>query len=356
MQQNKENIRIIDIARLAGVSVATVDRVIHRRGKVSEESLRKIRTVLDEVNYQPNLIARSLASKKHFNIAAIIPLFAPGQYWEAISHGIDNATNEVKQYHVQTIKLFFDQYDNKSFDETVKKLLKEKVDGVLIATLFTNSVMKLAKKLDNEKIPYVFVDSNIEGENQLAYFGTDSYYGGKIAAKLLTEKIDLTSDILIAKIIHSGENDSHQGINRMNGFYDYLKKSEFRGNIHQVELRLDDEDYNFSVLDDIFSRNLRTEGAVMFNSTCYIVGSYLKKRKLSHIKLVGYDLIEKNTKLLSEGFVTNLIAQRPESQGYGGIKSISNYLISGQEPEKINLMPIDILIKENIQYYLNYNL
>ena len=54
-------VRIVDIARMAGVSVATVDRVIHNRGKVSEENLARINEVLRRVDYRPNLIARSLA-------------------------------------------------------------------------------------------------------------------------------------------------------------------------------------------------------------------------------------------------------------------------------------------------------
>ncbi|EJW92983.1 protein containing Bacterial regulatory protein, LacI domain protein, partial [gut metagenome] len=61
-----KNYRIKDIALLAGVSTGTVDRILHNRGKVSEESRRKIEDVLKKINYQPNLIARSLALKKSY--------------------------------------------------------------------------------------------------------------------------------------------------------------------------------------------------------------------------------------------------------------------------------------------------
>ena len=349
MQNEGEIIRIVDIARLAGVSVGTVDRVIHNRGKVSKENLEKIQAVLNQVNYRPNLIARSLASKKHFKIIAITPSFGNGQYWEAVSAGIDAAANEMKQYNTHITKLFFDQYDNSSFDKTVENILEEKADGVLIATLFPESVVKLTEKLDSKSIPYTFIDSDIESENRLAYFGTDSYDGGKIAAKLLSEKINPSSDILIAKIINKGKKDSQQWVNRWKGFCDFLKKYGFKGNLFQTELSLDED--NFTVLDDVFRELPKIEGVVMFNSTCYIVGEYLKATSLSRIKLVGYDLIEKNTNLLSDGIVTALIAQRPGSQGYNAAKSIFNYLVSGQLPQKVNLMPIDILIKENINYY-----
>ena len=67
------NIRIVDIARLAGVSVATVDRVIHHRGKVSAANLARINEVLREVDYRPTLLARPLASGRRQTLWGVIP-------------------------------------------------------------------------------------------------------------------------------------------------------------------------------------------------------------------------------------------------------------------------------------------
>lgn len=353
MHKELSNIRIIDIAEMAGVSVGTVDRVIHKRGRVSEENEQKVRAVLQEVDYQPNLMARSLASRKRYHFVAIIPYFAPGEYWEALSQGIDQAAAEAEAQNVSITKLFFDQYNNQSFDDVAPTLFEKEVDGVLIATLFTDSVIRLSHRLDTEGIPYVYVDSNIAGKQQLAYFGTESHDAGVIAARLLANQINKQSDILIARIIHSGKNDSNQGTNRRNGFCQYLAEDGFQGKLHEVELTIANPDYNFDKLDEVFQANPRIEGAVIFNSTCYILGNYLQARRLKSIKLVGYDLIGKNTELLSEGAITALIAQRPEQQGYSGIKSLCNYLVLKQTPEKVNLMPIDILFKENLKYYLN---
>lgn len=351
MQQEEGNIRIVDIARMAGVSVGTVDRVIHDRGKVSAENRRKIQAVLDEVGYRPNLVARSLALKKHFNLVALIPAFAPGQYWEAMDQGIDRAALEMKPYNVRVTKLPFDQYDRESFDRVAAGLPALEPDGVIVATMFTDSVVSLSRELDCSGVPYVYVDSNIESERQLAYFGTHSYDGGCIAARLLTGCMDRQGDLLVARMIHKGRNDSHQGENRRRGFMDYLHRNGFAGTVREVGLKPDDEDYNRAELDRVFAEHPTIEGAVMFNSTCYMLGEYLKHRRLGQVRLVGYDLIARNTDLLAEGVITALIAQRPELQGYGAVKSLADYLILKQTPPPVNLMPIDILIKENIKYY-----
>ncbi|WP_370648882.1 substrate-binding domain-containing protein, partial [uncultured Ligilactobacillus sp.] len=272
-----------------------MDRVIHNRGRVSEENRKKVQAILEMVHYQPNLMARSLASKKQYHFVAITPSFAQGEYWEAISEGIDKAASEMESYNITITKLFFDQYNNKTFDDIVRNLLDEKVDGVLIATLFTDSVIRLSRELDRFEIPYIYVDSNIEGQHQLAYFGTESYDAGVIAARLLTDRISPASDILMARIVHSGKNDSNQGRNRREGFCRYLKEMGFTGNLHEVELKINDSVYNFTKLDEIFESNPNIEGTVIFNSTCYILGNYLKARAMQSVKLVGYDLIERNT-------------------------------------------------------------
>ena len=356
MDKEFSNIRIVDIAKMAGVSVGTVDRVIHNRGRGSEENRKKVQAILEMVHYQPNLMARSLASKKQYHFVAIIPSFTQGEYWEAISEGIDKVAAEMETYNITITKLFFDQYNNKTFDDITRNLLDEKVDGVLIATLFTDSVIRLSQELDRNEIPYVYVDSNIEGQHQLAYFGTESYDAGVIAARLLTDRLSPTSDILMARIVHSGKNDSNQGKNRRDGFCYYLKEVGFSGKLHEVELKISDSVYNFAKLNEIFELNPGIKGAIIFNSTCYILGNYLKTRGMQAVKLVGYDLIERNTQLLSEGVITALIAQRPERQGYEGIKSLCNYLLFKQKSEKVNLMPIDILLRENLKYYLNNKL
>ena len=81
----------------------------------------------------------------------------------------------------------------------------------------------------------------------------------------------------MARIIHSGKNDSNQGRNRREGFCHYLTETAFNGNLHEVELKINDSVYNFMKLDEIFEANPNINGAVIFNSTCYILGNYLKE-------------------------------------------------------------------------------
>ena len=347
-------VRIVDIARMAGVSVATVDRVIHNRGKVSEENLARINEVLRRVDYRPNLIARSLASGRRYTLCAVMPRFAPGEYWADFEAGIARAEAEAARYNVVVRRVCFDQYDRSSFESLLETLRREEYDGAVIATLFAEMVEPFARELDARGVPYVFVDSDLPACNRLAYFGTSSFDAGVVAARLLSDRLDPGSDIVVGNILHRGDGGSNQCRSREEGFRSYLREKGFRGQLHYAALRLDDEGYNREVLDELFLRHPAIAGAVTFNSTCYILAGYLAACRRTDVRLVGYDVIRRNGQMLGAGVVTALIAQRPEAQGYRGVMALCEWLVERRRPETtVNHMPIDILLKENIQYYKN---
>ena len=89
----QKRIRIKDIARMAGVSAGTVDRIIHGRGSVSKKSKEVVESILREVNYRPNIHMSSISLKKTYNILFVAPGFAEGEYWESIYKGIQRALN-----------------------------------------------------------------------------------------------------------------------------------------------------------------------------------------------------------------------------------------------------------------------
>ena len=70
------NIRIKDIAERAGVSVGTVDRVLHNRPNVSKKALEKVNKALEEMDYQPNMYASALAYNKSYKFFCIIVITA----------------------------------------------------------------------------------------------------------------------------------------------------------------------------------------------------------------------------------------------------------------------------------------
>lgn len=350
----KGNVRIKDIAEMAGVSTGTVDRILHNRGKVSEEARKKVDKVLKEIDYHPNLIARSLALKKNYKILALIPRFDKGEYWEIVSSGIDKAEDELSNYNIEVERMYFDQYDKSSFDALVRHIDEKEFHGVLIATLFKDSAIELTQKLDIFKTPYVLIDAYIEETNCLCYFGTNSYDSGYIAAKLMFEQIQPDDNISVFRFIRKGDSYSTQVMKREEGFRNYLNEHHHSGNIYPVHIYADDLERNLELLDSFFEQHTNVRAGIIFNSRVHILCDYFAHRQQNGFKLIGYDILAQNVNYLNSGIVTHLIAQRPEVQGFNSIRALFRILVLKEESEQINYMPIDVLMKENINYYNNY--
>lgn len=350
-----KNYRIKDIAELSGVSTGTVDRILHDRGKVSDEARKKVENVLKEIDYHPNLIARSLALKKKHHFIALIPSFNEGEYWAKLCQGIQNAERELFSYNVEIELVFFDQYDNNSFNQLAPIFDKADCQGVIIATLFKENVLQLTKKLDQKKIPYVLIDSYIDHTHCIAYYGTHSFDSGYIAGRLLFEQVLPQDDIVIFRFTRRGDVCSTQVQKREEGFRSYLSKQRYEGKIHLLHIHANDMAGNKRILHDFFRKHPDVQTGIIFNSRAHLLGDYFSsERPGASFKLIGYDVIQPNRHYLEIGLITHLIAQRPEVQGYHCVKALFRYLVLKEKIEPINYMPIDILVKENIQYYNNY--
>ncbi|HEY0768913.1 MAG TPA: LacI family DNA-binding transcriptional regulator, partial [Sphingobacteriaceae bacterium] len=163
----KKIIRLKDIAKLANVSVGTVDRVIHKRGEVSEDSYKKIMAIVEKTGYTPNLLARTLGSNKVIKIAAVIPDPEQDEYWKFSHDGILKAEKDWLQYSVQIKTYLFDLYDKASFIKGVKAAVKAKPDGLLMAPIFHNEAIEAAKLCEENNIRHVLFNNNLPETNPL---------------------------------------------------------------------------------------------------------------------------------------------------------------------------------------------
>ena len=106
-----ERIRIKDIAKMADVSVGTVDRVIHGRSGVSEASRKRVEEILKQLDYQPNMYASALASNKKYAFSCLLPQHEEGEYWTAVEAGIHDALIAYSDFNISVDLSYYDPFD-----------------------------------------------------------------------------------------------------------------------------------------------------------------------------------------------------------------------------------------------------
>ncbi|RNI26040.1 LacI family DNA-binding transcriptional regulator [Rufibacter latericius] len=350
-------VRIKDIAERAGVSTGTVDRVLHERGRVAEDVKQKVLEIAQELNYQPNMLARTLVNNRVYEIAALIP--DPGQdiYWQAPKTGIEKAQSELAQYGVRVTQFIFDPYEATSFRAKAVELMGLNPDAILVAPIFYRESLTFFKKWKELGVPFALFNTHIPDYEPLIYIGQDSYQSGFLAAKLLHYGHPQGATFLVAHIDVDLSNSSHL-VNKEQGFFDYFGQisSETPYSLLQADLHNSSSKAFHEQLDHLIQENPGIKGIFVTNSKAHTVAHYLQMKGINHIRLIGYDLMEKNLHYLNKGVIEFLINQNPKGQGYWGIYGLADQLVFKKKVNPIKYLPLDIITKENLHYYIEADL
>jgi LacI family transcriptional regulator len=341
-----------EIARRANVSTATVDRVLHNRTGVSEKTKKRINEIIKELDYQPNLLASRLASKKIISIAIVIPSVSEEtNFWEAPLRGVKRADTEIKKYGVNTQVFFFDLNSKDSFSEKLAEVLRGDFQGVLISPSYIEETKKFAAQCAERKIPFVFLDSDIPDLHSLSYIGPHLYKSGYVGAKLLTYRLEHDKKILIINISKEIDNFNYQKIEE--GFRSYFSDRGRPIEIVRIDIRETDYQSVARHLTYVFHLNKDIGAAFVTNSRVHTVASFLKNSHRTHVSLIGFDFVTENVAYLENDVIDFLICHRPEEQGYRGIMTLYQTLVANAPVSKLSYMPIDIVTKENYEFYQN---
>lgn len=352
MEKDSTYFGVKEIARRANVSIATVDRVIHNRTGVSEKTRKKINEIIKELDYQPNILASRLASKNIIILAVLIPRVSEEtDFWEAPLRGIHRAEAEIKQYGIQVIPYFFDLSDKDSFTKQSNLILEKGVNGVLLSPSFIEQSIWFTQECQRLRIPYVFIDSNIPEQHSLSYIGPHLFKSGYVGAKLLTYRVKSNNKVLVVNISKEIENYNYLQIEE--GFRAYFKDNHMDNEIVRIDMKETDYLSVARHMTYVFHMHKDIEAIFVTNSRVFTVASFLQNSQRKNIPLIGYDFIKENLQHLNTGVIDFLICHKPEEQAFRAMMALYQTLVIGSSVEKIQYMPIDIVTKENYEFYQN---
>ncbi len=168
-----------DVAERAGVSVATVSHVINKTRPVSEELQARVSLAMDDLGYQPNLLARSLRRGKTFTIGMIVPDSA-NPFFAEIARGVEDLS------YKQGYSIILCNTDNDIEKEifNINVLVEKRVDGILFIAAGMSA--EHVHSLQERGMPVVIADREIPGVEVDSVF-PDNAHGGWRAVRHLID-------------------------------------------------------------------------------------------------------------------------------------------------------------------------
>jgi LacI family transcriptional regulator len=169
---------IYDVAQEAGVSIATVSRVLNNPARVSKETRDKILEAIDRLGYVPKTVARERARKEIGRIGVITPFFTLpsfSQRLRGIAAGLVDTQYELTIYPVDSLNRLENYFTLLPFSNNV--------DGLIILSLPIDE--NAVHRLKQSAIPTIIIENHIDGFSSIEI---DNHYGGQLAAEHFIKK------------------------------------------------------------------------------------------------------------------------------------------------------------------------
>lgn len=163
------SVKINDVAKLAGVSITTVSRVMNGSSKVSRKTMKKVQKVIEDVGYVPNEMARGLVTKNNKIIGVLIPDIINGYYAEIIT--IIEPLLSAKGYSMQ-LCITSGRQDKLSY--YLEDLIRRRAAGVIILSSSVKDETLIERVKDSMAV--VSIEGNIKGINRICVDGEQGTY------------------------------------------------------------------------------------------------------------------------------------------------------------------------------------
>jgi DNA-binding LacI/PurR family transcriptional regulator len=135
-------VNMIEVARLAGVSTATVGRVVHQRGYVSEAARQRVEQAIQQTGFRLNLVAQSLRCQRSKTIGHLINSLIPNPFFAGVEAGVEEAASE-KGYNVLIWNFMADPQRERA---GVEAFIRRQIDAIIFTTPFDIHNVQLAQQ------------------------------------------------------------------------------------------------------------------------------------------------------------------------------------------------------------------
>lgn len=326
---------IKDIARLSGVSVATVSRVINNNGRFSEETRKKVLSVIEQTNYKINYSAKSLRMNKSFTIGILVP--------DIKNYFFSDLVQKIEEilFEQGYTTIICNTARNAEKEQAYLQILQAKgVDGLIIISGVEAFSMNAASS--EKKIPYICIDREPQDKSKTIFISSNHYQGAEAATESL---IDSGAKNLAIALYNRMSSASRS---RLSGFEETLKKHQLGFDAEKNSLRISSDDTINQELDNFLKNNPTVDGFFSTNDTLAMkLNSRLKKigkNVPQDIKMIGFDDTpygEYSSPTLSS------VRQNTQQLAQKTVESLLKLMDSSTTLGETILIPVELIVRES---------
>ncbi|MET4215238.1 LacI family transcriptional regulator [Bradyrhizobium sp. LB7.2] len=338
-----------DIARQAGVSLATVDRVLHNRPGVRPDTVRRVKEAIERNAFQPHVAAAELARGRARRFAFVIPS-GPNPFMQQIEAYLGEMSAWLSSRRLSVEMVATDVFDPSVLAASLEGL-SDDYDGIAVVALDHPGVRAAIDDLVDAGTKVVTLVSDVPSSRRHHYIGIDNIAAGRTAGALVGRLVGQRSGKVA---IIAGSQGLRDHAERIFGFIQVMA-SEFPGlSVLPVLEGRDEDARSEQVLARLLGRHADIVGLYNVGAGTQGVANALSEKALSdagrdrQVVFVGHDVTALTRRLLLQGVMDAAISQNPGHEARAAVRVLLA-LARGEpilrEQEKIR---IDIVMRDNL--------
>lgn len=331
-----KNLSLKDIARLSGVSIATVSRVINDNGRFSEETRKKVLQVIEETGYKMNYTAKSLRMNRSFTIGILVPDIS-NFFFSDVVQKIEEVLFD-KGYST----IICNTARSQEKEVAYLKILEGKgVDGLIVIS--GAEVFEFNHTSSEKQIPYICIDREPKERKETVFISSNHYQGAFEATE------ELINNGCKQPVIAMHGRKSTSTKERFNGFRDALKKNNIIFSSEKNLLSINQFDHNFSkTIDTFLTSNPETDGIFCINDSIalemMLVLHQLKRTIPQDMKVIGFD----DTYAAKYAYPPlSSIRQDTTKIAETAVENLLNLVHHPNETDKLLIIPVSLISRQS---------
>jgi LacI family transcriptional regulator len=336
-----------DIARLARVSIGTVDRALHGRKEINRDTRKRILRIARQVGYKPNLAARLLAvGSAPLCIGVCIPREIHF-FYDQVRQGI---VEEARRFESLGVSILYRPVRRLGAGEAerVRQLLESDVRALILAPGDPPGLATLIEEAEKRKIRVLCVSSDAPESARSTVICVDPELNGRCAAELMAKFVPANSRVAIVTGMLQVEDHSR----KTKGFCEALPEFCKGGKVIEVIENHEDEEEARQKCAALLERFPTIDGLYVSTVNCLPVCAALDAAGLSgKVRLITTDLFPKMVPYFKNGTISASMYQRPYMQGQTAVRVAVDHIVNGVPiPPSYYLNP-QIVLQSNISLF-----
>ena len=340
-----KQIGVRELAKLANVSLGTVDRALHGRKEVNEQTRRRILEIAAKNGYVPNLAARALSARR---TTILIGVCIPREIHYFYDQMYDGIVDEARRFEHAGVEVLYRPVKTlgSKCAKTVSKLLDEGIKALILVPgdpVEAASIIEIAEKKKDVRVICLATDDSLSCRS--SSISVEPGLNGRLAADLMTKFVQPGAQVAVVTGMVATEDNGK----KVNGFSEVFQSDCPTGQIVEVIEGHEDEVETFEKCVAMLRKYPRLSGIYVSTVNCIPVCKAIRKaRPDGGVKVVATDLFSEAVPYFENGTLAASIYQNPYRQGQSAVRLIVDHALHGKAlPSTLYLNPA-IVMRANL--------